>query len=121
MNTLLGIIGAALLAVCLACVAFGVFMATNPKTRTAGKYFALCWLTGAAAASGILMRDVVTFAVGGVFFCVAGAVFLMEARRSRNETLGRNRERRAERVSQKTTNENPKRGSSRRAQRKRAS
>ena len=53
-------------------------MATNPNTRELGWLFACWWVPGAAAAAGVLMRDLVTFAVGSVCFLVAGVVFLLK-------------------------------------------
>ena len=40
--------------------------------------FALWWIPGAAAAVGVLVRDLVTFTVGAVCFLVAGVVFLLK-------------------------------------------
>ena len=71
--TLLGIL---LLLLALAGVAFGVYMTTNPNTKELGLLFALWWIPAAASASGILMRDLVTFVVGLGCFLVAGIVFL---------------------------------------------
>lgn len=51
-------------------------MAMDPKNREAGRFFAVWWVPGAAA-SGVLMRDVVTFAVGSLCFLVAGAAFAL--------------------------------------------
>jgi len=68
-------IGTLLLLASVAGVAIGAYMATDPKTREPGKLFAIWWVPAAAAASGVLMRDVVTFAVGTLCFLVAGAVF----------------------------------------------
>ncbi len=53
-------------------------MATNPNTRELGWLFACWWVPGAAAAAGVLMRDLVTFAVGSVCFLIAGVVFLLK-------------------------------------------
>jgi hypothetical protein len=64
-----------LLLASMAALAFGAYMAVDPKTREPGKLFAVWWVPAAAAASGVLMRDVVTFAVGMLCFLVAGAVF----------------------------------------------
>ena len=65
----------------LAGIALGIFMALDPKTRGSGKLFAIWWVPALAAASGVLMRDVVTFAVGIFCFLVAGAVIVLENRR----------------------------------------
>ena len=54
-------------------------MAMEPKNRDAGRFFAVWWVPAAAAASGVLMRDVVTFTVGFLCFLVAGAVFAFHA------------------------------------------
>jgi hypothetical protein len=101
---LLSIIGALLLLASLAGVAFGAFMAADPKTRESGKLFALWWVPAAAAACGVLMRDVVTFAVGVLCFLVAGAVFTFEDGRSRTPAVKRRNGRREE--SERTTREN---------------
>jgi hypothetical protein len=71
-------IGLLLLVVALAGIALGIYMAVEPKTRASGKLFAIWWVPGLAAASGVLMRDVVTFTVGIVCFLVAGAVMVLE-------------------------------------------
>jgi hypothetical protein len=73
-------IGLLLLVVTLAGIALGIYMAFEPKTRASGKLFAIWWVPGLAAASGVLMRDVVTFVVGIVCFLVAGAVIVLEDR-----------------------------------------
>ncbi len=75
---ILAITGTLLLLASLTGVALGVYMAVDPKTRESGKLFAVWWVPAAAAASGLLMRDVVTFAVGVLCFLVAGAVFTFE-------------------------------------------
>ena len=67
-----------MLVVALAGIALGIYMAFEPKTRASGKLFAIWWVPGLAAASGVLMRDVVTFTVGIVCFLVAGAVMVLE-------------------------------------------
>lgn len=115
MSFLLSVLGYLLLAVSLAAIAFGVFMALNSKTRAAGKYFALWWVPGAAAASGIVMRDIVTFTVGFVCFCVAGVVFAVEARKAGGSGPARSRKKRPRRDSERTTAENEKRNYRRRA------
>jgi hypothetical protein len=73
----LTVIGVLLLLICLAGVALGVYMASEAKNREAGVLFALCWISGAAGAAGVAMRDGVTFLVGMVCFLVAGAVFVL--------------------------------------------
>lgn len=119
MDLFLSTIGWLLLVVCLALVLFGVAMALGSQSRQAGVYFALWWVTGAAAASGIIVRDPVTLAVGGTCFLVAGLAFVFEARRMRSETSRRVRERRniraSERASERTTAENVRRNHRRRA------
>ena len=106
------VIGLLLLLVSLAGISFGVFMSTDPKTRGQGALFAVWWVPGLAAASGVLMRDVVTFAVGLLCLLVAGAVLAFEGGRPSKPTLRRkinpsgelaDSERRA---SEKTTKEN---------------
>ena len=72
------VIGTLLLLLSLGGIAFGVFMAADPNTRGPGRLFALGWVPAVAAASGVLMRDAVTFAVGLICFVVAGAVFTFE-------------------------------------------
>jgi hypothetical protein len=102
MGFILTAIGTLLLLASLAGIAFGTFMAVDPKTREPGKLFAIWWVAAVAAASGVLMRDVVTFAVGSFCFLVAGAVFTFEGvRRPARKPTG---EMRAE--SEKTTREN---------------
>lgn len=77
MNFVLVVIGVALLIVCLAGVALGVYMALDGKNREPGVLFALCWVSGAAGAAGVVMRDAVTFLIGALCFLVAGAVFVL--------------------------------------------
>lgn len=78
MSYILTTIGMLLLLVSLAGIAFGLYMATHPRTRRAGKLFAICWVPIIAAAWGILMRDTVTFAVGLICFLVAGGALILE-------------------------------------------
>jgi hypothetical protein len=105
-------IGILLLLVALGGIALGIFMAVDPKTRDSGKLFAIWWVPGVAAASGVLMRDVVTFTVGVVCFVVAGAVILFEDRRPRQTQvrekgdLARGPEGDGRLDSEKTTQEN---------------
>lgn len=108
MSFVLTVIGVALLLICLAGVALGVYMASEDKNREAGILFALCWVSGAAGAAGVAMRDGVTFLVGMVCFLVAGAVFLLfgdmksgSDRRERGQPSGLVPE-----ESEKTTKEN---------------
>jgi hypothetical protein len=82
-------IGTLLLLLALVSIAFGVYMAMDPKTRESGKLFAVWWVPGAAAASGVFMRDVVTFAVGALCFLVAGAVFTFEGGMTQKPTVKR--------------------------------
>jgi hypothetical protein len=76
-------IGLLLLVVALAGITLGIYMAVEPQTRASGKLFAIWWVPGVAAASGVLMRDVVTFTVGSICFLIAGAVMVFEDRRPR--------------------------------------
>lgn len=104
MGSILTAIGTLLLLASVAGVAFGAYMATDPKTREPGKLFAIWWVPAAAAASGVFMRDVVTFAVGTLCFLVAGAVFTFEGGRIQRPTVKRTGEKRDD--SEKTTKEN---------------
>ncbi len=78
MTVILTAIGLLMLLVSLAGIAFGVYMSADPRTRGRGVLFAVWWVPAVAAASGVLMRDVVTFAVGLLCFLVAGAVFAFD-------------------------------------------
>lgn len=89
MGFVLTAIGLLLLVITLAGVALGLYMAADSKTREAGWLFAVWWVPGLAAASGVLMRDVVTFTVGTLCFLVAGAVFVLEGDWSRKPPAGR--------------------------------
>jgi uncharacterized protein (DUF983 family) len=89
MGFVLTTIGFLLLIVCLAGVALGLYMAADSKTREGGWLFAVWWVPAVAAASGVLMRDVVTFTVGTLCFLVAGAVFVLGGDRSRKPSAGR--------------------------------
>ena len=104
MSSILTAIGTLLLLASLVGVAFGVYMATDLKTREPGKLFAVWWVPAAAAASGVLMRDVVTFFVGVLCFLVAGAVFTFEGGGVQRPTIERTGEKRD--GSEKTTREN---------------
>ena len=101
---MLSAIGTLLLLASLAGVVFGVYMATNPKTREPGMLFAVWWVPAVAAASGVLMRDVVTMVVGFLCFLVAGAVFTFEGGRVQRPTVKRVGGQRDD--SEKTTREN---------------
>lgn len=101
-------IGLVLLIVCLAGVVLGIYMALDGKNRESGLLFALCWVSGAAGAFGVLMRDGVTFLIGTLCFLVAGAVFVLfggaqnsAGKRDRGEPRGQ-----APEGSEKTTREN---------------
>jgi hypothetical protein len=80
-------IGLLLLVVALAGIGLGIYMAVEPKTRASGKLFAIWWVPGLAAASGVLMRDVVTFTVGLICFLIAGAVMVFEDSRPRKSQV----------------------------------
>jgi hypothetical protein len=107
-NFVLTVIGVVLLLICLAGVAIGVYIAAEHRNRESGVLFALCWVSGAAGAAGVAMRDGVTFLIGMVCFLVAGAVFVLSGgvksgsgRRERGKPSGRVPE-----GSEKTTKEN---------------
>ena len=76
-------IGLLLLVVALAGIGLGIYMAVEPKTRASGKLFAIWWVPGVAAASGVLMRDIVTFTFGVICFLIAGAMMVFEDSRLR--------------------------------------
>lgn len=78
MNVILTVIGLLMLLASVAGIFFGVFMATDPRTRGQGALFAVSWVAGVAAASGVLMRDAVTFTVGLLCLLVAGAALIFE-------------------------------------------
>ena len=82
-------IGTLLLLLSLGGIVFGAFMAADPNTREAGRLFVLGWVPAVAAASGVLMRDAVTFAVGLLCFLVAGAVFTRGGERARRPSVKR--------------------------------
>jgi hypothetical protein len=121
MGITLTAIGLLLLVVALAGIGLGIYMAVEPKTRASGKLFAIWWVPVLAAASGVLMRDVVTFTLGIVCFAIAGAVFDFEDDRSRKPAVRRGSDlargpegdRRLD--SEKTTKENRARDSGRAA------
>jgi hypothetical protein len=114
-------IGLLLLVAALAGIALGIYMAVEPKTRESGRLFAIWWVPVLAAASGVLMRDVVTFTVGIVCFLVAGAVMIFEDSRPRKAQvrgkadLARGQEGDIRLASEKTTKENRTRNSGRAA------
>ena len=87
MGVILTAIGLLLLVVALAGVGLGIYMAVEPKTRASGKLFAIWWVPGVAAASGILMRDIVTFTVGVICFLFAGAMMVFEDSRPRKSQV----------------------------------
>jgi hypothetical protein len=91
---ILTVIGTLLLLLSLAAIGFGGFMAMDPKNRDSGRYFAVWWVPVAAAASGVLMRDVVTFAVGLLCFLVAGAAFALRGVTQRKPSVKRTRQNR---------------------------
>jgi hypothetical protein len=121
MGIILTAIGLLLLVVALAGIGLGIYMAVEPKTRASGKLFAVWWVPVLAAASGVLMRDFVTFIVGIICFVIAGAVFVLEDDRSRKPAVrgggglarGPEGDRRLD--SEKTTRENRIRDSGRAA------
>jgi hypothetical protein len=121
MGVILTVIGLLLLAVALAGIGLGVYMAIEPKTRASGKLFAIWWVPGVAAASGVLMRDVVTFTVGLICFLIAGAMIVFEDSRPRRPqvrgkgNLARGPEGSRRFDSEKTTKENEIRDSGRAA------
>ena len=82
-SVLLLLVGALLLLLSLAGVVFGLFMALDQRTREPGVFFALWWTPAVAAAGGILMRDLATFAIGMFCFAIAGAAYALEHRGSR--------------------------------------
>ena len=86
---ILTVIGTLLILVSLAGMSFGVFMAIDRSTREGGWLFALGWVPAVAAASGVLMRDAVTFVVGFLCFLVAGAVFILEGESTRRPSVKR--------------------------------
>jgi hypothetical protein len=121
MGIILTAIGLLLLGVAFAGIGLGIYMAVEPKTRASGKLFAIWWVPVLAAASGVLMRDVVTFTVGIVCFAVAGAVFVLGDDRSRKPAesrgsdLARGPEGDRRLDSERTTRENRTRDSGRAA------
>lgn len=70
--------GALLLLATLAGVAVGLYMALDRGTRGTGLSFALWWTPAAAASTGVMMHDPVTFLVGLFCFVVAGAALAID-------------------------------------------
>ena len=97
--------GILLLLLTLAAAAFGLFMAMEPKNREQGRLFTIWWVPAVAAAGGVLMKDVVTFAVGLLCFLVAGAVFFF-AEASPGELAEKRGRPEGDEDSTKTTREN---------------
>ena len=77
MGFILTAIGLLFLVISLAGGTLGLYMAADRRTRERGLLFAALWVPGLSAASGVLMRDVVTFTVGLLCFLIAGAVFAL--------------------------------------------
>jgi hypothetical protein len=105
-------IGLLLLVISLAGIALGIYMAVEPGNRESGRFFAIWWVPGLAAASGVLMRDVVTFGIGIVCFVVAGTAILFEYSRPRKTQL---REKGYRRLDSEKTNKEKRTQDSRRA------
>lgn len=114
MNFLVTAIGALILTLSLAGVAFGVYMSTDPKTREAGKLFAIWWVPGIAAALGVFMRDTVTFSIGMICFVIAGATLLLKSGTA-GSSADRKRGSGKRSSSTRTTRENRTRGKPRKA------
>ncbi len=83
------IAGLLLLLLSLAGVAFGAFMALDPRNREAGLFFAIWWVPGAAASLGILLQDSVTFTIGAICFVIAGAALAVERRGAQRDSKSR--------------------------------
>jgi hypothetical protein len=120
-NSILTAIGLLLLVVALAGLALGIYMAVEPKTRKSGTLFAIWWVPGMAAASGVLMRDIVTFTIGSICFLIAGAAMVFENSRPHKsqvrgkDDLARGPEGNRRLDSEKTPRENRARDSGRAA------
>lgn len=114
MNLLVTAIGALILVLSLAGVAFGVYMSTHPKTREPGKLFAIWWVPGIAVALGVFMRDSVTFSIGLVCFVIAGVTLLLKSGTSAS-AADRKPESDRRSSSTRTTRENRTRGNRRKA------
>ena len=78
MSFILTVIGLLLLMISVGGVALGLYMAADKRTRRRGRLFAVLWVPALAASTGVLMRDIVTFAVGLLCFLVAGTVFALQ-------------------------------------------
>ncbi|HEX2109334.1 MAG TPA: hypothetical protein VHF70_08680 [Rubrobacteraceae bacterium] len=83
LTLLLVVIGLLLLLLSLGVVAFGVYMALDERHRERGIFLAVWWVPAVAASIGILMRDSVTFTVGGLCFVVAGTALVLDLRGTR--------------------------------------
>jgi hypothetical protein len=91
LTVLLVVAGLLLLLLSLAGVAFGVFMAFDERNREQGIFFAI-WLVPAVAASlGIVLRDGVTFTIGGLCFVIAGAALVLGRYGSNSKGRARSR------------------------------
>jgi hypothetical protein len=116
MSLILTAIGLILLAISLAGVALGLYMAADRRTRSRGGLFAVLWVPTLAASSGVLMGDAVTFTVGLLCFLIAGTVFALQGDVPNERPAGRDadlaRSPAGNRLpdSEKTTNENEIRG-----------
>ena len=112
-------IGLILLVISSSGVALGIYMAAaGGRTRRRGRLFAILWVPALAASTGVLMRDVVTFAVGLLCFLVAGTVFALQGDvpdepSSRKTDLARGPAGTRVLDSEKTTKENEARGQGR--------
>ncbi len=106
MSFLLVAIGTVLLLVCLGGIALGLYMSTEQKNRGAGRLFAGWWVSGAAGASGVIMRDGVTALIGLFCFLVAGAAFFLAGGARRNPTVRTRPGAPPPEGSEKTTREN---------------
>ncbi len=84
MGFLLTLVGILALLVSLGGIGLGVYMATSPNTRELGGLFSLWWIPAVASASGILMRDLVTFVVGLGCFLLAGLFLISTSIVTRN-------------------------------------
>ena len=78
MSFVLTAIGLLLLVISLAGVALGIYMAADGRTRGRGRLFAILWVPALAASSGVLMRDIVTFAVRLLCFLIACTIFALQ-------------------------------------------
>lgn len=114
MSFVLTAIGTLILLLSLAGVLFGVYMSTHPKTREAGKLFAVWWVPGVAAAAGVFMRDAVTFGIGLICFLLAGGILLFENSRTGKPSIRRRASSRRS-AATRTTRENRTRKGYRRA------